>query len=80
VDFFANAGAGVSYQISKRLALQITADYNFQLSQSNFFGKYRYEELYRNGNFVGVFEETKKSARFRENFFTINAGLIYSLR
>ncbi len=80
VDFFANTGAGASYQIGKRLVLQVTADYNFQLSKSNFFGKYRYEELYRNGGFVGVFEETTKSARFRENFFTINAGLIYSFK
>lgn len=80
VDLFANAGFGISYKLSKKLSVQILADYNLQLNRGNFFGKYYYHEKYTNGTFVGKFEEHIKTEKFRDNFYTASAGLLYKFR
>jgi len=77
LDVFANFGIGSIFKLSKHFSLQVLADYNFQINKSNYFGKYRYEEIYRNGTLVGKFEEQVKSNKFRDNFFTVQAGLLY---
>jgi hypothetical protein len=79
-DVLVNAGIGASYQLFDKVALQIQAGYYFQASHRNFFGKYNYNELYRNGTLVGVFQDQRQSTRFRDNFFSFTAGIIYKLK
>jgi hypothetical protein len=76
-DVVLNAGVGAAYQLSKRVAVQIQAGYHFQASRGNFFGKYFYKETFGNNILIGAFQDVEESVRFRDNFFTASAGIVY---
>jgi hypothetical protein len=58
--------------------MQLQFGYQFQFSHRNFFGKYVYSEAYRNGAFAGLYKEHLQSTQFRDNFYTLTAGFVYT--